>query len=969
MAVYTSNATGLWSAGGTWVGGVKPPSGAGHSIVIAAAHTVTYDEAAGEYGDDTTTAIYVRGVLKASRAATTSLTCLGQIYTEATTTANIDWGTVADPITSTYTATLILNKSASPANQKYGLLINDLSNFSAVGAPRTVNTTLVGAITAGATSATVTSATGWRVGDKIVLASTNGTYNGHDKVTLLTVNTGTGAITWTGGTTYAHAASCPVGHFSNNVTIKSNYTNADAFVCMDATYSSSVDGRRALQYAALEYVGGSESDIFGKNLLAGRPGGVVAPLSIFDSITMYQCGSGANPQFGVFGLAQPGITLTNVATFNDASATTYIALYMGYASTIAMSNYVMYFNTYYGILSAYGEGGTGWSFTDCTWWACQGDPIAFSAIVGGTFTRCKWKYTNIGYFANTSKGGPIKFIDCSFSGSDLVGTNQTYGQIFSAGSGALMNLQATNCKFITTTNNFYNGMYNVANPQLFCELIDKDSSPTSQEIYTPAGSIIRDNSTYYRSTSSVRFNTLGTAAQTKTFSFLTQSGVANVIVGYLRKNSTYGGSTLPGVSISGLGITPVTFTMTNSVDTWEKFTLTATQSTGSAGNLVFTFTGQSATSTGQCFLDGVVQAPFVTSARHYGYVFDTLPTRTVDPVIQQTTEATVGAYSGISISGSTITLTANRTIRELYDYCKYFLCQTANLAVADFFTSTDGVNFSSTYNIVINGCNLTGTGAIVTTGTITTPSSGTSTVIITGSNGKTGYITITGLSAHAVYVADNSLAQIDYQASVTGTYNRFIPAATTGSWTYVVKKAGYTYQRSTVTASVGGLYTIAVNTPQKLNPDGSAMYTASSSAFCTVAFTGITQATINIANGSVTCQQVFDTTETALITNNGMIWLASKAETSIFLSFGGNYFFMSALWRLKRASAGDVNAAIGAYVQSADGTVVDGTNGGVLFLTSSTAADIWAYLAANVTTTGSMGLLAKNNLPLIPAAL
>ena len=40
MATYTSTATGLWSAGATWCGGVKPPSGAGHKIVIAAVHVV-----------------------------------------------------------------------------------------------------------------------------------------------------------------------------------------------------------------------------------------------------------------------------------------------------------------------------------------------------------------------------------------------------------------------------------------------------------------------------------------------------------------------------------------------------------------------------------------------------------------------------------------------------------------------------------------------------------------------------------------------------------------------------------------------------------------------------------------------------------------------------------------------------------------------------------------------------------------
>jgi len=131
MAVYTSAAgAGLWSAGATWVGGVKPPSAGSHSIIIAATSTVTYDEAAGEYGDDTVTAIAVNGVLRASRVTNTSLTCRGQVFTAATTVATFDWGrlSTSDVIPAGITATLVLNRSSAMVNFKYGFFVADTSN-------------------------------------------------------------------------------------------------------------------------------------------------------------------------------------------------------------------------------------------------------------------------------------------------------------------------------------------------------------------------------------------------------------------------------------------------------------------------------------------------------------------------------------------------------------------------------------------------------------------------------------------------------------------------------------------------------------------------------------------------------------------------------------------------------------------------------------------------------------------------
>lgn len=92
-------------------------------------------------------------------------------------------------------------------------------------------------------------------------------------------------------------------------------------------------------------------------------------------------------------------------------------------------------------------------------------------------------------------------------------------------------------------------------------------------------------------------------------------------------------------------------------------------------------------------------------------------------------EATVSAYTGITIDHgtNTITLSSNHTIQEVYDYAYYNLTLNANLSEPEYFTTTDGVTFNTTYNIVNNNA-LTGSGTLITTGTYT--GSGTTTLVI-----------------------------------------------------------------------------------------------------------------------------------------------------------------------------------------------------------------------------------------------
>jgi hypothetical protein len=74
-----------------------------------------------------------------------------------------------------------------------------------------------------------------------------------------------------------------------------------------------------------------------------------------------------------------------------------------------------------------------------------------------------------------------------------------------------------------------------------------------------------------------------------------------------------------------------------------------------------------------------------------------------DDHITQTTEATVAAYTGITINhtAETITISENHTLDEIYDYCQYDIIA-ATKQLDQTMHTADGVNFVSEYSFVVN---------------------------------------------------------------------------------------------------------------------------------------------------------------------------------------------------------------------------------------------------------------------------
>jgi hypothetical protein len=339
---------------------------------------------------------------------------------------------------------------------------------------------------------------------------------------------------------------------------------------------------------------------------------------------------------------------------------------------------------------------------------------------------------------------------------------------------------------------------------------------------------------------------------------------------------------------------------------------------------------------------------------------------------------------GVPAIASTTVFT---TIDQIYDYSAYWETtnNTGGITVArpvsqsgvQVSLGSNSLTYSSSASPVwaYSGTAITVKGSTLTNGSVWPSLMTTSTVTFTGttnnaviysSGGNSGILTITipsnliSAGGATVYLQNGSGSQQAYVASKTTTpYVFYTPIGSTGTWTWVVKRPGYTFAIGTFTASVGGQFTGIPSTPQKLNADGTVMYTGTTSSLVTVSFNGTTEADIKIGNGSVNVQTVLDATETSLATNPGMIWLAGgRGECSEFLSANGNFIFLSSGWRFEVATSGNASTVNG-FAISSDNITTNTTNGTVTFLTATTAGDVaaavWNSLVSAYTTSGTMG--------------
>lgn len=687
MATYTSAASGLWSAGATWVGGVKPPSAAGHKIVIAAAHTVTYDEADGTYGDGTSSttaannAIVVNGTLKFSRSTSTILRCAGTLFRASGGT--VDAGTTADPIPLGVTTDIYLNHGSTVVGLHVMTShLQSSGTWALVGVARTRNTTLSASATAGSNvSISVAAADNWQVGDTVVIASDT---DDPARAQITTLASGSGT-SWTLATlNYNRASGCRVGNLSSNVRVRSasaTYPSAAAFSCSDAG-TMTLDIKNVL-FENLGAAGGWSGASLNIPAFYGVSirGGGAAKQTLSDCAVLH---TGSVPAFSMAAgsvsayahefknWACYSLHATTGGAYPGDNCSTRITDCVFYRAAIP---YTSAYNA--GSIDTVVSGGAAWS-------------SATLASLGAG----RVEFVNVELHAQgslvTNNVGSALFDQCPISTTGRVFLQTVYN--------SPTTVDLTNCTFAGSTLSATNTTGSAPSQVQRANIVAVNADSSDNRVLSYFQTTVTDTSTRKRATYAVKIQPkVANTAIVYTFTLPAVAGVAQTIKGSLRFDSTYGTATPPSIALSGQGVT-ASFTAPATADAWHDFTLTFTPT--STGDITATVTVQSASTSGFVWLDGIYHYPMTQSVRHFGYQWLPQAAQIVDTRLTLTESAALALPIVVDHGAETITITGSATAREVFEACIADLCQTANQGEAVHISSSTGETFATTYTVV-----------------------------------------------------------------------------------------------------------------------------------------------------------------------------------------------------------------------------------------------------------------------------
>lgn len=341
-----------------------------------------------------------------------------------------------------------------------------------------------------------------------------------------------------------------------------------------------------------------------------------------------------------------------------------------------------------------------------------------ATLDGGGVWSCRYAAA-----ATQTAGGRVTYkgtwIGNGFSGSDYSGAGN--GWIFSAAGPTDVVFDSCPEDLTGTTARIVSSSSGNTSEVAF---YNRDNDPLNQDIYRPKASIasptfVRDGAEMSNANASMRIDTLGTFEIYRDFPILVKGGAATTLFVLCKKNADYGSSTRPTAQLTGLGTSLAAVTCPDNTD-WNVLDLSyaSDSAPSSDGVLTLRLTAQSATATGKVYFSGIPITPFVTRARHYGYVVaETSLTLTDDPAIDPgISEATAGGYTGITITWgatSSISTGADQTFKKLVHYTAATMVDEVDNALP--ITWAGGYDAPAIFaqgDIDISGDTLNGSGAI-----------------------------------------------------------------------------------------------------------------------------------------------------------------------------------------------------------------------------------------------------------------
>ena len=732
MAIYLSNQTGDWNTASTWLTAAAPPftsavlagtppqSNGGDKIIIRGGHTVTYN-VSGVFGDDSTNPtlpsavstynntvssysfILSGGSLKASRLSSTSLTVRGTIYIGAN--SNFDWGTTSDPIPVNVDAYVYLNYSTSPATSKHGLIHYEYSStspyafgncsFTAVGSYRNKNTFLTTSAAALTSIITVDNVSGWKEGDVICLESDT-LDPSRDHLTNIIGITGNNVGIQT-GLNFARVSGISVGNFSSNVT----------FAAWSSAYPTGMV-LRSTPGGTYQFDNVAFHDVLNVGPLGGATagqhlGGISLVHSeyrkdlVFNNISsLGRSALLSYAAFQVIGASTNKITFNNCnARFNTSGTISHSSRYLTGALN-EYNNYIFYrtyTNTWSNIVS------------NVTWNNCKFNgvgPFFGGTAVNSTFNNCIIKSylnnnINISGLINPSVVSLVTFNNCVLSGINNF-------KVFAPQNAMDGTLLIKDCTF--TNGLSVNGdilKTEVTTQTGRCLIYDykiKDFRAFNSYYYYNNDYVERKNGI-----TSIKFRNQFTSRECPVyFNIPAIEGVEQRLIFNLKYDTAFfnglSSGTVPTINFYGTQIND-TLSAVSAANTWTKFDYSFTPK--STENILMTLTMNSGL-TGFVWLDGMQLDPFINDTRHYGFVFDKFPYRTIN-TLNTLTENQVSALDVVN------------NLDFLYDAASYW--STINPGLSSytdlFFTNGTVLDFGNK-NFIINN---SGTGFLYTSATNT----------------------------------------------------------------------------------------------------------------------------------------------------------------------------------------------------------------------------------------------------------